>query len=155
MLGHDITKSIFSDKAFQSYSFGWKIYWTNFHIFKIFIFNFFQQFFLFNKWQMWWMLSPRKTPCSKKSWLCACSWILSSMFKSLVISLVYLTNQLKPIFTLKYTHSAFCLWKVSTVTSKQLSTRQCSNAIVLLCTTATKRVQSLIRRLALTNFKSI
>ena len=46
-----------------------------------------------------------------------------------------------------YTPSAFCLCKVNTMTSKQLSTKRCFNVIVLLCTAETERVQGLTRAL--------
>ena len=58
------------------------------------------------------------------------------------------------MFTLSYTFSALRLWKFSTITSKQLFTKRCSNVIVL-STTETDRVQSLMRTLAGANFKSI
>ena len=59
------------------------------------------------------------------------------------------------MFVLSNTLSAFRLRKVSKATSKQHSTRRCSNIIVLLCTVETGRVQSLTRTIAWTNFKSI
>ena len=49
-----------------------------------------------------------------------------------------------------YTLSAFRLCKVKTITSKQLSTKRCSNVFVILCTAETERVQSLMRALAQT-----
>ena len=100
-------------------------------------------------------VKPKKNPLPQRnSWLSVCSWFLSIMFKSLVISFIYLTNHLTNIFTKLYT---FCISPVqsSTITSKQLSTKRCSNVIVLLCTVETERVQSLMRALARTNFKSI
>ena len=70
------------------------------------------------------------------------------MFKSLVISFVYLTNHLTNIRILSYTLPAFRQCKVSTITSKQLFTKRCSNVIVLLCTAETERVQNLMITLA-------
>ena len=59
------------------------------------------------------------------------------------------------MFGVSYTLAAFWLPKVSTITSKQLSTKRCSNVFVLLCSTKTERVQSLMKKLARTIFKSI
>ena len=42
------------------------------------------------------------------------------------------------MFPLSYTFSAFCLLKVSTLTSKQLPAKPCTNVIVLLCTVETE-----------------
>ena len=56
---------------------------------------------------------------------------------------------------LSYTLSAFRMRKVRTITSKQLSVKHCSNGIVPLCTAETERVESLMRTLARTNFKSV
>ena len=72
------------------------------------------------------------------TWLHACSWLLPNMFKSLVISFV--------LFVF-YSLSAFCLRKVSTIKSKQLSTKRCSK-FVLLCTAETDRVRKQMRKLA-------
>ena len=129
--------AIFSDKDFQGYSFAWKK-----DLLKCF------WIFLFNKLKVWWILSPKKIPCPPKNpWLRACSWFLSNMF-------CLLNNHLTNI-ALSFTLSVFCLCKDSTITSKQLSAKRCSNVIVLLCTAETERAQSLMRTLARTNFKSI
>ena len=58
------------------------------------------------------------------------------------------------MFALCYALSGFHLCKVSTITSKQLSAKRCSNIIVLLCTDESEKVESLMRTLARTNFKS-
>ena len=59
------------------------------------------------------------------------------------------------MFALSYTFSAFRQRKMSTVISKQLSTKRCSNIIALLCTVETERIQGLMKKLARTDFKSI
>ena len=59
------------------------------------------------------------------------------------------------MLALSYTLSAFCLHRVSTITSKQLSTNCFPNVYVLLSTAETEGVQNLIRTLAQINFKSI
>ena len=53
-----------------------------------------------------------------------------------------------------YSRSAFCLRTISTVKSKWLSTKRCSNFIVLLCTAETDRVQRIMKTLAWAYFKS-
>ena len=88
--GCDINKSIFLDKAFQNYSFSWKKDLVDFF-----------WLFLFNKQRF-----EEKSPALKNSWLGTCSWFLWNMFKSLVISFVYLTNNLTNICTKLYT---FCI----------------------------------------------
>ena len=45
------------------------------------------------------MLAHEKSPALKSSLLCVCSCFLSNMFKSMVISFVYLTNSLPNIGT--------------------------------------------------------
>ena len=97
------------------------------------------------------MLSPRKIPRPVYE---PALGFLSNRFKSLVIYFVYLTNHLTNIH-IRYTLSPFRLWKVSTTTLIQLSTKRCSKVIVLLYAAETERVQSLMRTLARTNFKSI
>ena len=142
-LGAILTSLFFRIKLFKvTHSVERKISWNFFWI------------FLFNKWKVWWMLSPRKIPSPKKFQLHVCSWFLSNMFKSLVISFVYLTNHLTNIYNKLYT---FCISPVQsdTITSKQLSATRCSNVIVLLCIAETERVQNLMKTLARTNFKSI
>ena len=42
------------------------------------------------------------------------------------------------MYALSYTLSAFCLCKISTITSKQLPKKRCSDFIVLLCTAETE-----------------
>ena len=59
------------------------------------------------------------------------------------------------MLVLSYTFSAFRLRKMSTLTSKQLSAKRCSNVIALLCTAETERIQSLMKKMARTDFKSI
>ena len=59
------------------------------------------------------------------------------------------------MFALIYTFLAFCLCKVSMQTSKQLFLHCCSNVIMLLYIAEIERVQSLMRTLAKTDFKSI
>ena len=103
-----------------------------------------------------------KSLALKNFWLRACSSFLSNMFTSLVYSFVYLTKHLTNIRTKLYT---FCILPVQNQNKSQkspqslvftkVSTKPCSNVIVLLCTAETERVQSLIRALARTNFKSI
>ena len=46
-----------------------------------------------------------------------------------------------PVFALSYTLSAFRQRKVSTKASKEVSTKRCSNVIMLLCTVETERVE--------------
>ena len=58
------------------------------------------------------------------------------------------------MFALSYALSGFHLRKVSTITSKQLSAKRCSNIIVLLCTDESEKIESLMRTLARTNSKS-
>ena len=55
----------------------------------------------------------------------------------------------------KCTFCAFRLRKVSSLTSKQLSAKHCSNVIMLRCAAETERVQVLMRTLDWTDFKSI
>ena len=142
MFGCDINKSISSDKAFQSYSFGW-----NKDLLKFF------SIFLFNKWKIWCTLSPRKVSYPKNSWLRPCSWFLSNMFKSLVICFVYLTNHLTNIRTNLH---AFCISPVQSQRKNIKTTlHNCSSVTVLFCIAETERVQSLMKTLARTNFKSI
>ena len=62
------------------------------------------------------------------------------MFRALAIFFVYLTNYLINIRML-YTLSVFFLCKVSTISSKHLSTKPFSKIIVLLCTDEAERVQ--------------
>ena len=114
---------------------------------------FFKSFYLTNE-RFDECYAQEKAPALKNAWLRDCSWFLSNKFKFVVISFYYLTNHLTNIRTKLYT---FCisLWKVSTITLKQLSTKRCSNIIVLLCTVEIERVQSLMRALARTNFKSV
>ena len=76
---------------------------------------FFESFYLTNEILM--NAKPKKNPVLKNSWLRACSWFLSNIFKYLAISFVYLTNHLTNIRT-NYKLSAFCLCKASTVPSK-------------------------------------
>ena len=85
-------------KAFQNYSFGWKKDLLNFFFFLNYLFN-----------KVWWLLSPRKSCALKNSWLHACSWFLSNIFKSLVISFVYLTNHFTNSRIKLYT---FCILSV-------------------------------------------
>ena len=62
---------------------------------------------------------------------------------------------ISPMFALIYTFLAFCLCKFSMQTSKQLFPHCCSNVIMLLYIAEIERVQSLMRTLAKTDFKSI
>ena len=106
----------FSDKVIHSTE--EKISWDSFWI------------FLFNKWKIWWMLAHEKSPALKSSLLCACSCFLSNMFKSMVISFVYLTNSLPNIGT-KLCNFYICSVQSQHNTSKQLFTKHCSNVNVL------------------------
>ena len=76
------------------------------------------------------------------------------MFKYLVIAFVYLTNYLTNVRTKLYT---FCISAVQRWYNniKTILHKLCSNFSVLFCPAETERVQSLMRALARTNFKSI
>ena len=49
---------------------------------------------------------------------------------------------ISPMFALNYTFSAFCMHTVNAITLKQLCVKDYSNAIVILCTAETGRVQT-------------
>ena len=129
-------KYIFSGKTFQCYhSVERKISW---------FFIFFFWVILFNKWNIWWMLSPRKLPCPKKLLVARLFLFFFQICLNPWLFLLFTELIILPIFALSYTLTAFPLCNVTTITSKQLSTKCCSNVIVLLCAAEKERVQSLM-----------
>ena len=92
MFRSNINKTVFSDKAFQSYSFGWKISQIFFWI------------FLFNKCQIWWKIPyPKKNPGYNP--------VLGSSLKYIHYTFIHkhfsnLSNDLS-----NYQHNEFCLNK--------------------------------------------
>ena len=78
----------------------------------------------------------------------ACSWLLSSMFKFRVILFAKsFSPAIWSMIALSHSPSTFSLGKVSTIKSKRLSTKRCSNVTVLICTAEADRVQSMVRTL--------
>ena len=67
------------------------------------------------------------------------SFVIHSLFHLFTSSII------SPMFALSYTISAFILYYVSTLTSKQLSAKSFSNIIVLLCTAERERMRALVR----------
>ena len=108
MFGRDINKSIFSDKSFSELFIWLKERSVEFFFFLNYLFN-----------KVWWLLSPRKSCALKNSWLHACSWFLSNIFKSLVISFVYLTNHFTNSRIKLYT---FCILSVQSQHKNNIKT---------------------------------
>ena len=96
--------------------------------------------------------------CSKseKIWSKQCSGaILISLFFQIKLFKVFHSVVIPSFVILSYTLSALRMYKVSAIPSKQIYTKLCFNAFVLLGTAETERVQSLMRIPTWTNFKSI
>ena len=81
--------------------------------------------FLLNKWKIWLISCPRKISYPKKFLVTRLFLVLANMFKSLVISLVYLTNHLTNILPKLY------LLCISPVTSKHSNIKATLHKVLL------------------------
>ena len=141
-LGTIITSLFFSNKDFQSHSFGWKKDFLKFFLIS-----------LFNKWKIWWMLSQWKIHCPTKFLVTRLFLFLPNMFKLQVIFFVYLTNHVTNICTKLYT---FCILPVQSQDHNIKSTLH-KALFYWYCVAlySWERVKNLMRTLAWANFKSI